>query len=81
MRGLSRLTIVALVLALPPLAATTSLAASEKLGTHKEQSARRYCWKRMGLKPDAEPTSHQAARLRPCVTKRLGHEDPYMDQF
>ena len=81
MRGFSRRTIVALVLAPLSFGAAAGLAASEKVGTHKEQSVRRYCWKRMGLKPDAEPTRHQAERLRPCVTKRLGHEDPYMDQF
>lgn len=56
-------------------------AMAERLGTRHEQSARHYCWKRIGLKPDDTPTSHQAARLKPCVKKRLGYDDPYMDQF
>lgn len=55
--------------------------ASDKPGTHHEQSARHYCWKRIGLKVDATPTLHQAARLKPCVHNRLGYDDPYMDQF
>jgi hypothetical protein len=55
--------------------------ASDKLGTRREQSARHYCWKRIGLKADEDPTIHQAAVLKPCVKKRLGYDDPYMDQF
>jgi hypothetical protein len=55
--------------------------ASDKEGTHREQAARRHCWKRIGLKADDTPTEHQAARLKPCVHKRLGYDDPYMDQF
>jgi hypothetical protein len=53
----------------------------DKLGTRREQSARHYCWKRIGLKVDDDPTEHQAAMLKPCVKKRLGYDDPYMDQF
>ncbi len=59
----------------------TSAVAYDKLGTRKEQSARHYCWKRIGLKPDNDPTEHQAAVLKPCVKKRLGYDDPYMEQF
>jgi hypothetical protein len=55
--------------------------ASEHLGTHREQRARHYCWKRLGLEPDATPTRHQAERLKPCIKKRLGYDDRYMDQF
>ena len=71
---------VASLLVLLSLGAT-SADAYDKLGTRKEQSARHYCWKRIGLKPDNEPTEHQAAVLKPCVKKRLGYADPYMDQF
>jgi len=61
--------------------ASSSVDAYDKQGTRKEQSARHYCWKRIGLKVDADPTEHQAAVLKPCVKKRLGYDDPYMDQF
>ena len=71
--------IAALVILLAPFA--TPAEAYDKLGTKKEQSARHYCWKRIGLKPDDDPTEHQAAVLKPCVKKRLGYDDPYMDQF
>jgi hypothetical protein len=71
--------IAALVILLAPFA--TSGEAYDKLGTKKEQSARHYCWKRIGLKADDDPTEHQAAVLKPCVKKRLGYDDPYMDQF
>ncbi len=74
MRGVAGLVI------LLALGATTA-DAYDKLGTRKEQSARHYCWKRIGLKPDDDPTEHQAAVLKPCVKKRLGYDDPYMDQF
>lgn len=66
---------------LAALGGAVPASASEHLGTHHQQSVRRYCWKRIGLDPDATPTKHQAARLKPCVTKRLGRDDPYMDQF
>ena len=59
----------------------TIASAYDKLGTRREQSARHYCWKRIGLKPDDDPTLHQVALLKPCVKKRLGYDDPYMDQF
>ncbi len=77
MRGLWVVTVIFVLLALGATAAD----AYDKLGTHKEQSARHYCWKRIGLKPDNDPTEHQAAVLKPCVKKRLGYDDPYMDQF
>jgi hypothetical protein len=69
------------VLILPLAVSVTSAVAYDKLGTRKEQSARHYCWKRIGLKPDDDPTKHQAAVLKPCVKKRLGYDDPYMNQF
>jgi hypothetical protein len=78
MRGLQVVTVVFTVLT---LGATSSAVAYDKLGTKKEQSARHYCWKRIGLKADDDPTEHQAAVLKPCVKKRLGYDDPYMDQF
>ena len=81
MRSFPERIAVALFLATISFGVTEQVAASERQGTHREQSARRYCWKRIGLKPDDTPTTHQAERLKPCVTKRLGHEDPYMDQF
>ena len=77
MRGLQVVTVILSVLTL----GATSADAYDKLGTRKEQSARHYCWKRIGLKPDNDPTEHQAAVLKPCVKKRLGYDDPYMDQF
>ena len=75
-----RISAVALSILVLALGAT-SADAYDKLGTRKEQSARHYCWKRIGLKPDNDPTEHQAAVLKPCVKKRLGYDDPYMDQF
>jgi hypothetical protein len=72
---------LALLAAVLTLGVTSAADAYDKLGTHREQSARRYCWKRIGLKPDGDPTTHQAEVLRPCVKKRLGYDDPYMDQF
>ena len=72
---------VAALVALLTLGLSSAADAYDKLGTHREQSARRYCWKRIGLKPDDDPTEHQAALLKPCVKKRLGYDDPYMDQF
>jgi hypothetical protein len=82
MRELSRfIVMVPLVVAAGLAAAGSRAAGSERLGTHREQSARHYCWKRIGLKPDDTPSTHQAERLRPCVKKRLGYDDPYMDQF
>jgi len=62
-------------------ASFVSEASARRPGTHRQQSARHYCWKRIGLDPDDVPTRHQAARLKPCVKKRLGYDDPYMDQF
>jgi hypothetical protein len=75
------------ILHLAPLAAVLTLSvgsaadAYDKHGTRREQSARHYCWKRIGLKVDEDPTTHQAEVLRPCVKKRLGYDDPYMEQF
>jgi hypothetical protein len=78
MRRMSCLTVVSALLA---LGAASAADASDKVGTHREQAARRYCWKRIGLDPDEDPSRHQAERLKPCVKKRLGYDDPYMDQF
>jgi len=78
MRRRSGVTALALLLVFGVLSAAS---AYDKLGTRREQSARHYCWKRIGLKPDDDPTEHQAALLKPCVKKRLGYDDPYMDQF
>ena len=76
-----RMSGVATLFALLAIGLSSAADASDKLGTHREQSARRYCWKRIGLKPDDDPTEHQAKVLKPCVKKRLGYDDPYMDQF
>ena len=80
MRSPSSLAIAAFIAGFGCLAAGGS-SASDHLGTHREQSARHYCWKRIGLKPDDTPSKHQAERLKPCVKKQLGYDDPYMDQF
>jgi len=73
--------IVAVSLGALAYLAADRVAAKEHLGTHREQAARSYCWKRIGLDPDATPTKHQAARLKPCVKQQLGYDDPYLDQF
>lgn len=78
MRRMPHLALLAAMLA---LGTTSAAEAYDKLGTRREQSARHYCWKRIGLKADNDPTTHQAELLRPCVKKRLGYNDPYMDQF
>jgi hypothetical protein len=78
MRRMPHLALLATVLT---LGVGTVAEAYDKLGTRREQSARHYCWKRIGLKVDEDPTTHQAEVLRPCVKKRLGYDDPYMDQF
>jgi hypothetical protein len=80
LRSLCLLLLTAIALASLVWLAEEALA-SDKPGTHREQSARHYCWKRIGLKVDDTPTEHQAAMLKPCVHKRLGYDDPYMDQF
>lgn len=72
---------LALLTAVLTLGIASAADAYDKLGTRREQSARHYCWKRIGLKADEDPTVHQAAVLKPCVKKRLGYDDPYMDQF
>ena len=76
-----RMPYLALLAAVLMLGVASVADAYDKLGTQREQSARHYCWKRIGLKPDEDPTTHQAELLRPCVKKRLGYNDPYMDQF
>ena len=76
-----RLPEVAALVAVLAIGLSSAADAYDKLGTRKEQSARHYCWKRIGLKPDDDPTLHQAAVLKPCVKRRLGYNDPYMDQF
>lgn len=72
---------IVLFAALLTLGIASAADAYDKPGTRREQSARHYCWKRIGLKVDEDPTTHQAAVLKPCVKKRLGYDDPYMDQF
>ena len=72
---------LALLTAVLTLGIASVADAYDKLGTRREQSARHYCWKRIGLKVDEDPTTHQASVLKPCVKKRLGYDDPYMDQF
>ena len=52
--SMSRTSYTAALCALVLLGVTSAADAYDKLGTRREQSARRYCWKRIGLKPDAE---------------------------